>query len=257
MKVSIVCGAPSSEFLAPFEDESWEIWVLGNRLDRFKGKRVTKVFEIHDDLSEHPDPNKYVNWLVSKDLPLVVGPKFPIKSKKIDIFPYEEVLKLSDFVTLSSSPAYMIAYAILEGATEIGIYGVDMAVDDHEYFWQRPCMWGWVRFAEARGIKITIPQESALCKMDYIEGKDWKGEFSGNSRSQFAQPPFTECELKEMADFHQEKINALYAEISERERLIQTHDGCRQAYDRMSKVARAIESGQSNLSLKTTVSLKG
>ena len=149
MKIAIVCGAPSSEFLAPFEDESWEIWVLGNRLDRFKDRRVSKVFEIHDDLTEHPDSDKYCKWLVDSKYPLIVGEKFPLTHKNITIFPYDKVTKLSEFGSLASSPAYMMAYAILQGAKEIGIYGVDMAVDDHEYFWQRPCMWGWVRFAEA------------------------------------------------------------------------------------------------------------
>lgn len=255
MKVAIVCGAPSSAHLAPFNDETWEIWVLGNRLDKFKDKRVSRVFEIHDDLSEHPDPKKYVEWLVAQNLPLVVSEKFPASGENIKVFPYQEAIKLSQFVTLASSPAYMVALAILEGATEIGIYGVDMAVNDHEYFWQRPCMWGWIRFAEGRGIKITIPKESALCQMNYQEGRDWKGEFKGNPKSAFALEPFTEEAFLTLVERHQKQIDKLYSEIKEKEKLIQTHDGFRQACVHMSKVARAVEAGQSNLNLNSTVSL--
>lgn len=254
MKVAIVGGSPSSEHLAPYNDKSWEVWVLGNRLDKYENKRVTKVFEIHDDLTEHENPKLYCDWLIKTtndiNAELIVGDKFPLKAIK---YPYKEVKKLSTHCTLASSPAYMMAYAILKGAKEIGIYGVDLAVDDHEYFWQRPCMWGWIRFAEAKGIKIHIPKESALMQMNYEEGRDWRGGFKGKAISQFALPPFTEIEFKEMALLHQKQIDAIQLEIEERKKLIHTHSGCRQAYEIMSKVARAVEAGQSNINLKTTV----
>lgn len=256
MKVAIVCGSPSTEFLAPFNDESWEVWVLGNRLDRFKDKRVTRVFEIHEDLSEHQDPEAYCEFLASSGHYLIVGENFPINNADIEVFPYKEAQALSKFVTLASSPAYMMAYAILNGATEIAIYGVDMAVDDHEYFWQRPCMWGWVRFAEGRGIKITIPEQSALCKMNYIEGKDWKAGFKHNPKSQFALPPFTEQAFNELAENHQKKIDQINEEIRQKEILIHTHNGAKQSYIRMAKVARAVESGQENLTLLSTTITK-
>ena len=92
MKVAIVCGAPSSEFLAPYDDESWEIWVLGNRLDRHLDKRVTRVFEIHDDLSEHDDPTAYKQWLVDKKLPLVVGEAFALSNN----IPPENIVEVEE-----------------------------------------------------------------------------------------------------------------------------------------------------------------
>ena len=51
MKVCIIGGAPSSEFLAP-TDSDYEIWVHGNQLDKHLDHRVDRIFEIHDDLSE-------------------------------------------------------------------------------------------------------------------------------------------------------------------------------------------------------------
>ncbi|TVM02749.1 MAG: hypothetical protein CV087_08780 [Candidatus Brocadia sp. WS118] len=249
-KVAIVCGSPNSEFIAPFDDDSWEIWVLGNRLNRFQGKRVTKVFEIHDDLSEHGDPNNYAQWLAAQKLPLVVGEAFPIKSKDIQVFPFEEAKKLYGATYLTSSPAYMIALAILEGATHIGIYGVDLSVDDHEYFWQRPCVEAWIGFAKGMGINVIIPTVSPIGRCDYVEGLGRGG------KPDFSKPPFTQKEFINMAQQHENKVNNLLAQIKELELAVQGHSGAQQVYERMAKVARAIESGQDIKTLSETALIK-
>ncbi len=215
-KIAIVCGSPSSEFLAPFEAEDWEIWVLGNRLDRFKGKRVTRIFEIHDDISNEGGL-KYAEWLVAQGLPLVVGEKFPLTGSNIEQFPFDRAEELIGHTYLTSSSAYMMAAAILFGATHIGVYGVDMAVDDHEYFWQRPCMDGWIHFARGRGIEVTIPAIS--------------------------NAPFTQDGFQQMADKHGVIITKLRNEIRECELAIEGHSGAQQAYERLAKVARATEAG--------------
>ena len=250
MKVAIVCGSPSSEMLAPFDDNSWEIWVLGNRLKRFEGKRVTRVFEIHDDLSEHGDALAYAQWLYSKPYPLVVGEGFPLQDLDIEVFPFDKAKEIYGSHYLTSSSAYMVAYAIINGATEIAIYGVDMAADDHEYFWQRPCMEAWVGFAKGRGIKVTIPCQSPLGRSDYVEGMGKGG------KPEFSKPPFTQKEFLSLSAMHSDKIAQAEAGIKELQALIQAHDGARQAYDRMAKVARAVEAGQDIKNLSDSVLIK-
>lgn len=249
-KLAIVCGSPSSEFLAPFSDESFDIWVLGNRINRFDGKRVTRIFEIHDDLSEHGDATKYAEYLASKNVPMVVGAGFPIKADHIKVFDFESASRLIGQTYLTSSPAYMMAQAIMDGYDEIGIYGVDLAVDDHEYFWQRPCMEYWIGYAKGLGIKVVIPEVSAIGKASYIEGAGCGG------KPKFAKPPFTEMAFKQLEDMHQKKIDEYFDKIRNLEKMIQTHDGLRQAYARMAKVARAVEAGVDNIDLLNTVSLK-
>jgi len=256
MKVAITCGAPSSEFLAPYEDESWEIWVLGNRLDRHLDKRVTRVFEIHDDLSEHDDPQAYADWLVRQNIPLIVGEKFPYVGDdlsavfRVDRYPFDKVKKLFGSLYLTSSPAYMMGIAILEGATEIAIYGVDLATDDHEYFWQRPCMEAWIGFAKGRGIKVTIPEVSHIGKCDFVEGRDWGG------KKDFANPPFTQVQFDEMADTHSDKMKEILEHIKQLEIKHAAHDGARQAYERLSRTARATEAGVDVKTLKETTTIK-
>ena len=244
MKVAIVGGCPESEHLAPYNDEDWQIWVLGNQYDRHINRRVTRIFEIHDDLSGHQE--HYPHWLAEQQLPMIVGPHFPVIAEHIRIYPEKEANELMGGEFLSSSPAYMIALAILEGADEIAIYGVEMAVDNHEYFKQRPEMYAWIAYAKAKGIEITIPDESSLFKGGYVEGRDW-----GN-KVDMERPPFTEVQFIEMAQVHQDRINELEIEKALLVDKIHSHDGARQVYERLSRVSRALESGIDIESLSNT-----
>jgi len=232
VKIAIVGGSPSSQMLAPFDDPEWEIWVLGNQLKDYDGRRVTRVFEIHDDLSDK-DPN-YPKWLFDQGYPMVVSEKFAFKGDHIAYYPTDEVNQILDGEYLSSSPAYMIGFAILKGAREIGIYGVDMAVDNHEFFKQRPEMYAWIAYAKAKGIKITIPKESSLFKGTYVEGRDWGMKKEGL---------FTEDGFMQIANAHQKRMDDIDQQIRNLQVDYTSHDGARQVYERLSKTARAVESG--------------
>jgi hypothetical protein len=249
VKIAIVCGAPSSCDLAPFAEPEWEIWVLGNRLDRHAGRRVSRIFEIHDDLSEHGDALAYARWLVAQKIPMTVGASFPVTAEHVETFPFKASHELYGAEYLTSSTAYMMALAILKGATEIGVYGSDMSVDDHEYFWQRPCLEAWVGFAKGRGIKVTIPPVSPVGKSTYVEGRN------GGGKPDFAKPPFTEHAFRELAQMHSQKVAEKEAQIKQLEDSIRIHSGALQAYERMAKVARAVEAGI-EVSLTETVVLK-
>ncbi len=242
MKVSIVGGSPSDKL----HPQSGELWVHGNQLDRHQDCRVTRVFEIHDDLSEHSEG--YAQWLVDSGHPLVVGENFPIQGNKIEVYPFKRVNALMG-LHLTSTPAYMMGYAILSGATEIGIYGVDMGVDDHEYFYQRPTMYAWIGYAIAKGIEVFIPEESPLFKDDYVEG-------TTAGKPDLEKPPFTQKEFANMANIHASQINDLHSQVDQLQAKIQAHDGARQAYERLSKVARAVASGQDIKDLNSSAVIK-
>ncbi len=263
MKIAIVCGSPSSEFLAPFDDDSWDIYVLGNRLNRFidRGLRVTKVFEIHDCLIEHSDPVKYYQYLLSKGLPIVAGEKLPVAltpvgEALVTKFDYPASEKLFGSLYLTSSPAYMMSQAISDGATHIGIYGIDLSIDDHEYFWQRPCMEAWIGFAKGRGIEVTIPEVSHIGKSSYVEGRDWDGVKNNYNARKSSKAPFTEQEFQGVADMHRAKVSELEGQRDDLLMKINAHSGSQQTYERLARVARAVEAGVEVNSLHETVSIK-
>lgn len=256
MKVAIVGGSPS-EKLAPFDDESWDIWVHGNQMDRHTNRRVSKVFEIHDDLSEH-DPY-YPQWLTDFNLPMVVGPHFPFHGDHIEVFNRHEANLMLGGNLLSSTPAYMMVQAINEGATHVGLYGIDMAVGDHEYFKQRPAMYYLIGLARGKGIEVIIPEESALLSDTYDEGRDWGTEKEIEV--------FNEDEFANMASIHQEKVDEYIIEANklfdaktkfdELVKLAQTHDGCRQAYERLSRINRTQKAGIPVEKLTDSLEIKG
>lgn len=240
--------------LAPFEDDSCEIWVLGNRCDRYP--RYDKIFEIHDDLSQHD--TAYAQFLSDQNIPMVVGESFPIQAKHIEVFPYNETVELYGSLYLTSSSACMLAYAILSGHKEVELYGIDMAVDDHEYFWQRPCMESWVGFAKGMGIKVNIHNNSPLGKSDYVEGRDY-----GKVKPAC---PIPINEYSEIASSHKEKafdaenrLSELNDYIREAEQLrlkVTAHDAARQVYERLAKVERAKQDKQCIKSMLDTVSIQ-
>jgi len=246
-KLAIVCGSPSSEMEAPFEDSEYEIWVLGNRCQNYP--RYDLIFEIHDSTEEQHDP-RYPQWLVDKGIPLIVGDGFPIEADHVTVFPFDESEKLWGSLYLTSSPAMMLCLAMLRGYQHIELYGVDLAVDDFEYFWQRPCMEAWIGFARGRGHDVILHKASPVCKADYVEGKGCGG------KPDFSKPPFTEAGFLALAGRHTDKITAAQGEIDRLKMSIQTNDGARQAYMHLARAARAVEAGNIIEKLEDTVAFR-
>lgn len=243
-KLAIVCGSPSSEMLAPFEDPDYEVWVLGNRCERYP--RFDLIFEIHDELDQHI--SNYAQWLADKNIPLVVGEKFPVEGEHITVFPYDESEELFGSLYLTSSPAMMVCLAMLRGYEHMELYGVDLAIDDFEYFWQRPCMEAWIGFARGRGHQVVLHTLSPVCKASYVEGRDY-----GTAPT---TAPFTEAEFLELAKRHGDKIDAANSEITRLQAVIQSNDGARQAYTHLARVGRAVEAGNDIQKLEHTVAMK-
>jgi hypothetical protein len=167
MKVAIVGTAPSTFKEAPLEDPSWKVYGLAKYAHSLS--RCDVIFEIHRKHGVMGDGKDY--W--TRDYL-----KFLKKNRVIGYnvaFPFKKVEELRPNYprdwNLQSSLSYMIAYAILEGATEIGVWGVDL-VDTEEYIEQKPFVEGWLCFAEGKGIKITIPEKSALFSYNYKYGVD-------------------------------------------------------------------------------------
>jgi hypothetical protein len=138
----------------------------------------------------------------------------------------------------------------LHGYEYIELYGVDMHIDDHEYFWQRPCVEAWVGFAKGRGITVMPHKTSPVCRSKYSEGIESGG------RPDFSVPPFTEEQLLLLAKKHTQKIEAATAEITRQTGIIHSNDGARQAYLHLARVARGIESGIDVKNLQDTAVMR-
>jgi hypothetical protein len=173
LKVALIGTAPSSRMLAPYNDPSWKIWACSpgnmNTLPR-----VDLWFELHSNLlwpecESYGKP--YIEWLKQQKFPIYMQERWPTAEGKMvplqQIVPNATGFPMNEMVAefgdsfFTSSFAWMMALAIMQGATEIALYGIDMA-SRNEYILQRPGFFFFRYQAEKRGIKVSAPHESDI-----------------------------------------------------------------------------------------------
>jgi hypothetical protein len=171
LKVALVGTCPSSRMLAPYSNGEWEIWACspGNAYGILP--RVTRWFEIHGDLgwpeSSKWGAEKYIDWLNEQEFPVYAQNREYIKRSVP--YPLDEMIAKHSLYFFTSTFAYMMALAIAEGATEIGLYGIDMTLVG-EYESQRPAMQHFIAMCMAMGIKVGAPDESDIMRPPPLYG---------------------------------------------------------------------------------------
>lgn len=172
VKVAVVGLSPSTRHLVP---KDWDIWALP--WDNEYGAIASRLFEMHDrGLLEKPEAlrkESYFDDLAEMPQPIYMQKHWDDIPSSIP-YPLGEVASIfkgfprgrwdTQKDWYNSSPAYMIALAIHEGATTIGLYGIDI-LDDSEYTLERPCLEYLIGLAVGRGIEVIVPEgPSALGK---------------------------------------------------------------------------------------------
>ena len=170
-KIAIVGKAPSSLALAPYSDESWQIWTLSDLVLCKQAPRYDVHFELHETKLLVGPRKPYVDWLGSIEKPLIVRAVDEHVPNGI-AYPMDEIVaKFGGYFT--NTVSWMIALAIDINPDEIGVWGVDMACTE-EYRAQRPSCEYFLGIAAGRGIKVTVPQECDLLKCFGLYGFDPK-----------------------------------------------------------------------------------
>lgn len=181
-RVAIVGFAPHW-IEAPFDDEDVEIWSLNEFYDvapsqllkpRQEGR--LRWFEIHVRETEYEGnpflhsrnkSNEHAAKLAALGCPVYMHRQWHDIPNSVP-YPKDAIIaKYGRYFTNSIS--WMLALAIEEGFTEIGLYGVDMATNT-EYGYERPsCEYvlGWVR---ALGIRLVMPESCDLIKSAFLYG---------------------------------------------------------------------------------------
>lgn len=99
----------------------------------------------------------------------------PFKYEEIPLsqaFPLEACVKEFGIPYFTNTICYMIAYALLNGAKDITIYGVNQA-SSHEYTEERGGVEYWIGVAAGRGVKVTISgKDSSLLRFKGRFGHD-------------------------------------------------------------------------------------
>lgn len=169
LKIALIGTAPSSRMLAPYGDPTWKIWACSpgnmNVLPR-----VDAWFEIHGSLlwpenKHYGEP--YIAWLRQLKVPVYMQDNRYLPNAVP--LPKDKLVEEFGPYYFTSSFSWMMAMAMLEGAKEIALYGIDMASRD-EYILQRPGAYHFFQEAKKRGIKMTAPYESDIMQPPGLYG---------------------------------------------------------------------------------------
>jgi hypothetical protein len=167
-KVAIIGFTPTRDE-APWADPTFLKWTCNNlHLHLRPEQKWDVLFDLHPyDTIAADKPHEA--FLRTTDKPVYVWqprPEWPTSMA----YPKDAVLQsFGNYQTNSIS--WMIGAAILEGVTELHIYGVDLA-QGTEYSQQRPSCEHMLGIAQGRGIKIHIPLTSDLLKTGSLYGVD-------------------------------------------------------------------------------------
>ena len=131
MRVAILANGDTFQHFAgnhvmkPYD----KVWGL-NQQAAIKNMRLDRCF-VMDDLKlrmPYYAGHDFTNWLKTYKLPIITSKEYP-EWPTAKAYPIKEVCHYFGLplgVSMYSTPDYMIALAIMEGATHISLYGVDL-----------------------------------------------------------------------------------------------------------------------------------
>lgn len=207
-KVALVGFAPNTRNMAPWRNDEFEIWGCNELYLQMKIELFDRWYDIHKGklVETGYSSSDHGRWLKKCPVPLYMQehmlPTFPNARK----FPVDEIIAKFGRDYFTNTIAFMLAHALYEGFEEIHIYGVDMLMGS-EYEHQRPCCEFWVGIALGMGVKVHIPDESALLKQNFRYGYDVPPE-SGAVDPAFLQARYTAIEQNHMAAMREQAFTA-------------------------------------------------
>ncbi|MFW6078997.1 MAG: hypothetical protein ACODAE_05210, partial [Gemmatimonadota bacterium] len=207
-----IVGFTDSRLKAPFGDADVECWGL-NALHRMDGIDVgafTRWFELHPRAVLEERHEGHLEWLKTCPLPVYMQRAWDDIPTSV-AYPKAEVeARLGGYMT--SSIAWMLALAILEGFQEIGVWGVDMA-SETEYAQQRPAVEYLLGIAQGLGRTVHVPESADLLKAVGQYGWQDSGPLRAKIRERRQWANKRQQQLRQKLAAHKRKIAEIEASI--------------------------------------------
>lgn len=160
--------------------KGWELWGLNSLYSLWPEVEFAEWFELHsfglDDgiytrrgipfypIYSEKSVREYMDELDRLKIPVWMQREWK-EIGKSRIFPFEEIMRKFGRY-MGCSFAWMTAHAIMQGADEIGYFGIPL--NGNEYYYQRPSVERLIGYAEASGISIYVDETSDLLKAGYV-----------------------------------------------------------------------------------------
>ena len=174
-RVAIIGTAPTWKSM-PWDDPTLEAWAL-NDMHVLNLPRADRWFDLHplDKMYFRKDgksvfagdvpagffvrPHNHIAWLKKQSIPVYQQEAHPEIPSSVR-FP-KEAIEAKFGKHFASSPAWMIGLALLEGVTELHVYGIHLATE-WEYIKQKPNMTFLLGLAAGLGVKVVLPKGCPL-----------------------------------------------------------------------------------------------
>lgn len=159
-KVALIGNGPSWVH-GPYTDPTWEVWAHSSA-HMLNLPRVDRYFDLHPRafwIHGKPWDHEYVKWLSRNHVPILMQKKFPEVPASV-AYPKDRVL--AEFRRyFTSQTAWMIALALTEGVTHLGLFGVEYK-HYTEHGSQRAGAEYWCGVAEGRGVRVVVPPNNPM-----------------------------------------------------------------------------------------------
>ena len=164
-KIAIIGSAETVEF-APWYDPTWEIW--SHAITYGRCKRVDRIFELHPEhvWRNHTKPQwpTYLAWLQKCPYPIYMLEHHQDIPKSIR-YPRERIFgecrSMIGRLHFGSQADFMIALALSEGVTHLGLFGVQYTAfvqDGVTRDEQLLSFKFWLGVAAGKGVSIVLPE---------------------------------------------------------------------------------------------------
>jgi hypothetical protein len=189
-KIALFGSHSSSLADAPWDDPSWEAW--GHASSRaWYLRAMDRYFDLHCPACRTPDRRGkalYGKWLSRNTVPIYMQRRYPEIPASV-AYPKGRILAEFSYAHrrryFANHVAWMIALAITEGVTHIGLFGVNYSAQS-EYATQRGSAEYWLGQLDGRGINVILPDQcSLLAEPALLYGYESHDEQTGKLRDEY------------------------------------------------------------------------
>lgn len=172
---------------APWDDPSWEFWGHASSYIYYP-RPLDLYFDLHAKACWTRGGKRatYPKWLAKNVVPIYMQKRDPSVPASLE-YPKNRIL--TEFADMrpyfTNHVAWMIALAMTEGVTSIGLWGINYSIES-EYMRQRGSAEFWLGRAAERGIRIVIPPTcSLLADPGLLYGYESHDEETGKLKDEF------------------------------------------------------------------------
>lgn len=147
-----------------------QVWAINNGGDVIKCDMVFHMDDLRVQekraLAGNEKIGNMLKWMEHSKVPIMTSTPYPHYPASIE-YPLEDVVAKTGIAYFNSTPAYALAYAIVAGATEVALYGMDYNwAGSSEVEPGRACLEFWCGIAMSRRVQIKVPKGTTLLDQD-------------------------------------------------------------------------------------------